>query len=78
LCFVFQVRQPTLSPGQSASDGDITPFFGAVSACGFGVVGFPHIRSQRFIIRGTRQQLLQREDRLFDAASFSSEATSCG
>ncbi len=51
-----QVRKPTLSPGQSASVGDVTAFFGAVGADGFVVVGFPDIRSQRFVIRGARQR----------------------
>ena len=43
----FQVRQPTLSPGQSASVGDITPFFGAVGAYGFGVSWQQHIHCCR-------------------------------
>ena len=42
-CCCFQVRQPTLSPGQSASVGDIAPFFGAVGAYGFGVSWQQHI-----------------------------------
>ena len=56
---LIQVRQPTLSTGQSASVGDITPLFGAVGRYGFGVVRFADIRSQRFMMHGSRQQLVQ-------------------
>ena len=45
LCVLFfQVRQPTLSSGQSASVGDIAAFFGLVGAKGFGVIWLQHIR----------------------------------
>ncbi len=43
----FQVRQPTLSPGQSASVGDIAAFFELAGAEGFGVIWQQHIRCCR-------------------------------
>ena len=39
---LFQVRQPTQSSGQSASVGNISPFFVATGAAGFGMVGLNH------------------------------------
>jgi hypothetical protein len=56
LCVLFfQVCQATLNSGQSAMVVDITAFFGAVGANGFGMVGFPDICSQKFVIRGARE-----------------------
>ena len=43
----FQVRQPTLSPGQSASVGDIATIFSLVGAEGFGVSWQHHIHCCR-------------------------------